>query len=126
MQDFIFREELEQATLEAAAIVCSMVDASLGAGEMPPKDILEWYANTTVYQLTQAEAMLIDKGIENPDAQHVRAAVLSLAGVVRQLLRLGIDNKMFWLETQIGDLLRLRKLRLPEAYQQMLREDDLP
>lgn len=125
MSDFVFQEELEQATLEAAGMVCSMVDASLAAGEVPPKDILEWYAKTTVYQLAQAETMMIDKGLD-AEKNTAREAVLALATVIRQLLQLAAKTKMFWLTTTINDLLKVRKLRLPERYQQMLREDQLP
>lgn len=126
MKDFIFQEELEQAALQAASMVCSMVDTSLSADEVPPKDILEWYAKTSVYQLAQAEAMMVEKGFDSKEAEPPRQAVLALAGVIRQLLQLAAKSKMFWLSTAINDLLRMRKLRLPERYLQMLKPDDLP
>lgn len=126
MKDFIFQEELEQAALQAASMVCSMVDTSLSADEVPPKDILEWYAKTSVYQLAQAEAMMVEKGFDSKEAEAPRQAVLALAGVIRQLLQLAAKSKMFWLSTAINDLLRMRKLRLPERYLQMLKPDDLP
>lgn len=125
MKDFIFQEELEQAALEAAGMVCSMVDASLADDTVPPKDILEWYAKTTVYQLAQAETMMIEQGL-GAEKSAPREAVLALSSIVRQLLQLAAKTKMFWLTALIDDLLRVRQLRLPEHYQQMLQPDGLP
>lgn len=122
---FVFEEELAQASVQAARIVHGMVLASLEAGEMPPKDVLEWFTKVTVYQLAQAEHSMFEA--ETPeDEEQARAAVMAITDEIRQLQQLASGQKMFWMTSTIDDLLKVRMLRLPERYKSLLQPDNLP
>lgn len=125
MDRFIFQDELDASTVEAASIVFSMVSEGLDANELPPKDILEWFAKFSVYQLAMAETKML-AAEDDALAEKLKGVVTGLSGLIRHLMGLAAAGKMFWLQATLDELLQMRRLRLPEAYQSLLQPDALP
>lgn len=112
--------DLELNIQMGAGLMASMVRGSLEGGEIPPKDILEWYADNLVLTAVAAElSMLLDKDDNKPSEADVYLAF----NEVRELLSIGKANNMFWISSRVKELLDRRMLRLPEAYIRLKLDD---
>lgn len=116
--------DLELNIQMGAALMASMVAGAIEGGDMPPKDVLEWYAdNLTLTAIAVESSMLNDEDENKPSESDTYIAF----NAVRDLMSLGEANQMFYLQARIRDHLKHRMLRLPEAYIRLkLDEERMP
>ena len=111
-----YQEEQVAAIQEGAAMMYEMVRASIDTGQMPPRDVMDWFARVTVYQFISLEFISTERALTEQEMENMQAARGDLDG----LMKIAERSKLFALQATINDILRTRMLRLPEGYRQQL------
>lgn len=106
----MFQDELTESYAQGASYMAQMVQGSLGAGEMPPREIVEWYAKHVTYEFIAAE-----HAVAHGETAMVEA-LKKLAAEVVFFRKLFDKNQMFAPSSAITDLLRQRTMHLPPGY----------
>lgn len=112
-----FDNELMESTFKGSALMASMVEDSVVNDILPPHEIWEWYVTFTAYRFVMTEYNAVYRPNENSEAAlHM---IRESLGLVQDVL---IRQKQFGLQQKVNDILRTRKLHLPEAYVRTLKE----
>ncbi len=109
---------LDQLERDAAGLLAVMARGALQSGQMPPRDIMSWFAHYTVEALIATEDMARQVTTSTPReemeaiAKQLETTVIVLADLFRHLAH----HKLLVLHDQLMGKLRARALRLPTDY----------
>lgn len=101
--------ELAKLNNQASIILQQMVIGNLRGNNLPPVEIVEWFAKTLAYQLCKAEQEF--KG-EPQDAEILQ----SIAQALSDCFRIFKANKMLVAEHDLTKVLKERKLGLTLSF----------
>lgn len=105
-----FADELDASMAQGADLLAAMVRLSVfGQQQLPPPEMFSWYVMNLAYKLVAEEHLLVYK-LEGASQEAFDATNDELKGV---MLILG-KQKMFGLQAQVEEVLRIRSLHLPQ------------
>lgn len=115
-------QTLQRLTRAAADALLAMSASSLRAGQLPPKDIMEWageYLTERLLAVEQAaQATLTGKDVDNlgPDEMYVAQSLQNAVIELSEFLAHCQCYKQLTLEDRIKARLRARLLHLPAEF----------
>lgn len=110
-----YEETLRKLDLQGAQAMYDMVKGALVDGQLPPQELLGWFAMTAAHRVGFFEQAL--SRLKKPDSikacqEHLNNAVTETATILAVLGQ----TKNFVLSEQVVSVLNARKLRLPLDY----------
>jgi hypothetical protein len=110
----------EKEMLDNSALGADLLGHIVRAGlfdekhpQMPPAEVFEWYVMDVTFRFIGEEHIYIHLlGRDPAQADGLKAALTELVMVIDIIAR----NKQFGLQGKVGEVLRIRRLKLPENF----------
>jgi hypothetical protein len=98
--------------LRASRHLAGMAAGALKAGQMPPRDVFDWFVDFTTLGLLETEKMVMAGNTDPDTGADLERYVVSLS----ELLRICDTNKLLVTKDRAMAALNARRLRLPPEF----------
>lgn len=102
----------ENLAIKASRLLATMVVGSLRSGQMPPREIFDWFADFTTQGLIETEKRVLEGQTDADIAADLERYVVSLS----EVMRICDANSLLVTKDRILAALNARRLRLPEGF----------
>jgi hypothetical protein len=110
--------ELDRLQRHAGNLLASMARGSIISGQLPPTDVLKWYAHYVTEALVGTECMARQIKHDTPveDQEYIGKQLEAAVITVAEVLRTCAVHKLFVLENDVKNILKARLLHLPPSF----------
>lgn len=105
-------EEATALVVQGSRLLATMVAGALREGQMPPREIFNWFADFTTQGLIETERRVLEGQVDADIAADLERYVVSLS----EVLRICDANSLLVTKDRIMAALKARRLRMPEGF----------